>query len=283
MSYGYDDLGCFTELEIAAGVPSLVFGPGRRYLKDKVNAEQKLAAEGICNEKKLTAVKLIAGVEEKSTIKDRILKKIYLDEIDYLIKRYAKKEALPAEHVHIVQQRNCLEILVKGFFRKVCKLDLDTYLSEKIDIFIKEILANKEHKIVYDRVGLVQNFIHNQVDYAYGKNEHCKLPRAHIKNLLSAARLHLNICDIKYSESNLLITIIQKSQVASDSELENPAVVKLMNGKKYMSTWRVKHMLPLTYYSRERIRDKANEIKDLSLELPLDEYQRCIIHIYSRI
>ena len=226
------------------------------------------------------AIKLIAGLDNCAQIKNKLIKKIFHDNLDDMIIRYAEIESLPKEHVKIVKLNNCLEILIKGFFKKVGGFVLTSNLIDEIDSFIESIYINDDLKIVYERVSEIQRFIHENIDFKYGSNAHQKLPVKHIKNLLSASRLHLNIYDIKYMDSCPLILLIERSNEASTAEKINNKKISLPKGKKYIKNWRVRHMRPLLYFNYESVKIKIQNIYELDDKLPINEFKNNILDAY---
>jgi hypothetical protein len=223
--------------------------------------------------------KLIAGLNSKEQIQNKIIKKLFNDSLDYMIYRYAKKEALPLEHVKIVQQQNCLAILIKGFLKKVGGFVLNSEIVDEITGFIEVTYMNNDLEIVYDRVAKIQKFIHEKIDKKHGKGAHRNLPIKHIRNLLSASRLHLNIFDIKYMDINSLSYLIDKSRETSNIVMINPTKIALPKGKKYIKNWRVRHMKSLLYYNKRDLRCKIHEISHLDRTLSLNMFKRVVIDI----
>lgn len=109
-------LGCFTELEIAAGVPSLVYGRSSGYLDEEKILDDGARARGnsIDRNKESEAMRLLAGLEDKSAMRKVLYRKVLSNSIDYMIMRYAKKEELPVQYLKLVKEGSCLSILIRG-------------------------------------------------------------------------------------------------------------------------------------------------------------------------
>mgnify|MGYP000184984690 CR=1 FL=1 len=146
------------------------------------------------------------------------IRKLLDDNIDYFIYRYCKSESLKNEYIVVVKKSNCLDVLIKGFFRTKCGYTLDVHLVTLIDEFLKEIYINSDLIIVYDRVGKIQKFIHNTVNSISGEGSNLRLSSIDMKELLSASRLHLNIHDLNNRDINEIIYLIQES----DKTLNQP-------------------------------------------------------------
>ena len=140
-----------------------------------------------------------------------------------MIKKYTEDEKLPKEYVNLVKEPKCIQILIKGFLKQKCKLDLTKELIEEIDELIQLIYINFNLDIVYDRVRDVQEFIHKKVRQKNGEDSHFDLDRQDMKNILSSVRLHLNIYDIKNKSIDSLIDIIKKTNHYIGKEYNEPS------------------------------------------------------------
>jgi hypothetical protein len=285
-----DGLNCFTEDEIAAGIPGLLNGPSEaecnRRQKENEEATKKYLAQQAYIEKRLykrkinVATKLIAGLNDKDQIQNKIIKKLFRDKLDYMIVRYANKEFLSFEYIKIAKQPNCLKILINGFLKQVGKYVLTKEINDEIDSFIETIYINDDLEIVYHRVAKIQKFIHDKIDEKHGKNAHIDLPVKQIRDLLSTARLHLNIQDFMYKDINSIAYLINQSILASEAEIKNPTPVILPKGKKYIKNWRVRHMRPLIYFNP--VENKIHEILDLDKNMSTNRFKSLILFIYAR-
>ena len=115
------------------------------------------------------AAKIIAGLESKKHIKIKLIHQLMLDETDYAISRYMQKESIPSHYSKIVKSHNCIDVLIKGFFYMVCKMKYSSSLDLEVAQLYETIKKNDARLIVYDRVGLIQKFIHSEVDKFYGE------------------------------------------------------------------------------------------------------------------
>jgi hypothetical protein len=274
--YGYN---YFTEYEYEEEINKYELrGREQEEQEEQEDAEKKVLAQRY-KKKKSTAIKLIAGLNNKEQIQNKIIKKLFHDELDYMINRYAKKESLPIEYIKIAQQQNCLEILIKGFLKKDGEYVLTSEIIDEINSFIEIIYMNDDLEIVYQRVAKIQKFIHGKIDAKHGQDAHLNITVKHIRNLLSACRLHLNLYDFKYKDINSLIYIIDKSKEASDAEMINPTKVVIPKGKKYIKNWRVRHMKTLFYFTP--IEKKINKILHLKTDTSINQFKALILHIYS--
>lgn len=100
-----------------------------------------------------------------------------------------------------------------------------------------------------------------------------------IQNLLSTARLHLNIQDFTYKDVNSLVHLIYQSNQQSAAEMKNPAKGTLPNGKKYIKSWRADQM---KVAMSNQVEQKVNKMLVLNKKLATDTYKRLIIDYYAR-
>lgn len=198
---------------------------------------------------------------------------------------YAEDERLPNECVQLALQPGSLPILLKGFIKKIFKVVITEDISREIMLLCDAIYLNDELSIVYDRVGRIQKFIHKFAVVEYGFNAHHKLPHRLMRNLLSTARLHLNIMDMKYREANDLFYIFRKSKEMSDLERVNPQPAFIPEGKRFIKNWKTIHLMPLLQYQETSMVDKVIAIlsindEDYEKEGGVDEVKELMIDIY---
>lgn len=192
-----------------------------------------------------------------------------------MIKKYTQDEKLPNEYVNLAKQPNCIRILIKGFLKQKCKLDLTKELIEEIDELIQLLYLNFNLDIVYDRVGSIQEYIHTKIQEKNGKNSHFNLDQQDMKNLLSTARLHLNIYDIKNKSIDSLIDIIRKTNYFIECEYNEPSEPKYISSySKFVPIWKAKKMKSLFNFSYldNSILKKLNILFDININLPKNEF-----------
>ena len=290
-----DMLGAFTELEIAAGVPDLVFGPreestgrGFGYELDAYDVLDEKEEEQV-RTRENSAAKLSKTSETLDSFKMCVIKLLLEEEIDYIIKRYSKKESLPDIYHGLIRQKECLEILIKGMLGKVAKINITSSLEEEVRNVVATVLKNKGMCTPYQRVGEIQSFIHNKVDEIYGRGSCTNLPKQHMRNLLSAARLYLSIREISGGNALYLNYIMDKCEAEAEEEEKRAEqycssdYVYLAAGKHYYPKWRVRHLRHVSYYSRESTRELISNIREVSeAEIGEGLARDKIISLYAR-
>lgn len=267
--------GAFTDLERDAGVPGLMLG-GENESHDN-EAMYKEETRLLRRE----AVELIAHLSSSDEVKEKVVKKLLNYSLQSMISNYAKSEGLPRECVNLARQIDALPVLLKGFVKKIIG-GFPTFESvHEMELLCQEIYENKNLEIVYDRVARIQGFIHDLTIRKSGDESHHLLPKKLMKNLLSTARLHLNIIDIKTQDTIYLSYIFTKSKEASDVEKVSPRHGYIGQGKKHIRNWRVIHLMSLMQFQNHNIGNKIQSILKINPKKDLKDFKLEIINIYS--
>lgn len=283
MSFDTEDLrGMFTELEIASGIASFIDGTDDREAEAPSNQEKE-HLERIDKEKKnreLNAIEMSEKCKTLESLKTLMIKRIINEEIEYIIKRYSLKEELPAIYHQLILKDECIEVLVKGMLSRFAKIKINADLDIKIKKLASSVLQNDSLDSPYTRVGRIQEFIHYTVDANNGRFSCAKLPKLHMKNLLSAARLNLSIKDISEGGILYIKTIMDTCYYESKNEIDNnePDVsLRLALSsvcKNYYPKWKVRHLKHISYYSRETSREIIESIQNIDDDIFFEEENR---------
>ena len=275
--YGYEEAVLYDEYEISVNVPSV------SQASESGGEECQHIKSNLINlrheNKTKEATKLIASINNKEQILNKIIKKLFHENLDYMIIQYSKTERVSFDYIKIAKQHNCLRILIANYLKNVGDYSLTRDINDEIDDFIETISRNDDLETAYQRVHRIQKFIHDKIDQKHGKGRHFSLPVKEIKSLLSTARLYLNIQDFTYKDVNSLSRLIDQSNQQSVAEIENPAKGTLPNGKKYIKSWRAGHMKATL---SKKVEIKVNEMLKLDKDLSTDTYINLIIDIYAR-
>ena len=305
MSYSYFHYP-LTDDEQEAGIGYLLRGDDRYYSlrdddeeekeyidyllsADDANiADQNTTNDNITNHNKerdniidADIIKLIAGLKTNVQIQNKVIKRLFLDNLDCMIGRYSKQQKLPYDYVKVAKQRNCLEILIKGFLKKNGNYILTSGIVREIDLFVEEIYL-MDTDIIYERVRKIQKFIHHKIDEKNGKNTHLALDSRTMKNLLSSARLHLNLEDIKSKDAESLSYLIKQSEYASREEKESPTEMLSSSGEIYTTKKKIKDIKSLIDFGYSEIAHKIYDISNLNINIPLNEFRATVIQIYNK-
>jgi len=212
-------------------------------------------------------IKLISGFNTQKDIKEKTIKKLLEDNLEYMMFTYANKESLSYDYIYISKQKECLKILIKSILKEN-NYTLNSTIIYQIEELIKKIYDNIDKLIVYDRVALVQKFIHQKVDEKNGINAHLLLSKKLMKDILSTARLHLNLRDIQQENLKSLIFIIKKSEKISTNKITD---------KNKMRDF--KSLIDFGYFN---ISKKIVRIYNLNEETPIEKFKKQVISIYRK-
>jgi len=228
--------------------------------------------------KKIT--KLIASMDSNIKIKNAVIKKLFLGNLDYMIDIYSRQEHLPPSYVNIAKQPDCLEILIRGFLKNEGNFILSSEIIDEINLFATDIQLNINFDIVYNRVQKIQEFLHHKVDEHNGNNSHLNLYPKTIKNLLSSARLHLNLQDIKSTNTDLLIHLVAESEKASNEEKVSPSTMISSSNDMYISSKKIRDLRSLIDFGYNNVGNKIYNITQLEIYTSLDNFKDKIIDVY---
>ena len=219
---------------------------------------------------------LIVGLSDTKKVKNAVSKKIILESLDYAINSYAEEEKLPYEFVEIAKQDNGLYILLKLFFKNQ-NLILDPELIEEIEDIVDLVYHKISSKFVYLRVAGIQDIIHDMIQEKFGINSHINLNKKEMRIILSTARLHLEIRDIRHKDAEELMILRRKTNELQSNVYDYPSRPELLPGQKYVPTWRVRHLKSLLRYFPDDFKKILSRINFVSLDLDINDYKRGII------
>lgn len=291
MSSDTDSLRSFlTETEIEAGITSLDQfdddaesgdeDDGGSFTNPPREKSEKRAG-CISAERVKIGAKLIGGLDCVKKIKRRLTNKLLQENTDYAIDRYLRREGVPAVYWNVVSSNDCIETLIFGILYKVCGMSSSMALNGEIAELCVSLKRNSARSIAYDRVGLIQRFVHSKVDSHFGEGAQSRLPVKHMRNLLSVARLHLNLHDINSGDEDYLLYMDGLSTAMSNLEYFLPKETALPEGKTLFPKWRVRHLRPLSHFYRESIREKITDLEALSGDISLSMYAAEALKIYA--
>jgi len=275
----YDD-NAFTQDEIEAGIPSLIYCHDE--FDENSNGEIQISQLDTYK-KNIRISKKIANFSSNNQIKDYLFKETLAEHLPSLIVQYKKEEVLPSKYVTIAMDENCLTILIKEIFKKN-RIALTDNNVQEIDVFVEKIYANNR-TIVYDRVSELQAFIHNKIDSAKGEFAHLELGVVNMRNLLSASRLHLNIFDIRNFNIDEILYIFYKTQHDKEKESLSPKVY-IPRPKKspkhtqigYIADWRYEKMKSIYDYMDHSTYSKFSKIVSLDTNQNIENFRNLALN-----
>lgn len=174
---------------------------------------------------------------------------LLISNISEIVKRYCKYENLTVDYAEVAKQKNVLKDII---LVHIADLDLQFNLNDitKINTIIPDIYINKNRKSVYNRVGLIQNLLHELASEQ--KKDIADLDKEVMRKLLSLCRLHIAISDIRKKNINLIKRELIQNHFDS-MDYSPPLYVTTLN-KQYVQSWKKRHLKSLLHFCPEDVR-----------------------------
>jgi len=265
--------GSLTELERDAGVASLLSGPRCGSNRKDVGKSKEEAYK--------EAAKAIALLTSTRQVKHRLIHLLMKKGLDNAISRYCAYEKLPKVYQTVCRSADCVETLVRGMLYKVCRLEKHAALDAKIGEMAASLRENRDNLSAYDRVSIVQQFIHHRVDIALGEGAHTSLPVHHMQNSLSACRLHLLIIDLQSKHEAYAVYMEELSRIATNLERDRIESGSDAMADRVSPYWRIRHLKTLTHFIESGSRKRITRLREIDEDLPLEEFRREALGIYA--
>ncbi|MGJ4727902.1 hypothetical protein [Luteimonas sp. SDU101] len=277
MTY-FDELGGFTDDEIAAGVPRLVYGRSDADGPRAGGAESPLYR----SVDQVTARILVSPLQSQNAVLSRLSQYVVDGEKDAIVARYAAREELPGEFVSAAIRPDGAVILLKGGLRKLAEI----YPSPEIVAGIVELNdrlhRNADQRTVYARVGGVQAFFHAMA-HQDAPGSQLDLPNRHMRHVLSAMRLHLSLRGMFGGSPGYWETIWKAEIAAAEEEVESPGAGFIPIGKRRIRLWRVPQMKPLSHFASPTARAILYALHAVPTSLPLPRYRDAAIQALATV
>jgi hypothetical protein len=219
------------------------------------------------------AARIVAGITAKSAVRAKLVHRLMREETDAAIASYLWRERIPIAYHALIRLDDCIEILVRGIFYKVAALPRKAALDAEVARLCASLKANEEKLIVYERVGVLQRFVHEKLRLHghAGTRERARVEP--MRCLLSVARLHLNLVDLEARDAEYAVYINEASSARASLEYLSPSVPPpAVEGKRVYPRWRVRHLRPLSYFYRRKARRRLSALLALDIELAFDAY-----------
>lgn len=218
------------------------------------------------------AARIVAGLFVKSAVRAKLVQHLMREETDAAVGWYLRRERIPGPYHPLVRLDECIEILVRGIFYKVAGLPRNAALDAEVARLCASLKANEEKLIVYDRVGVMQRFVHEKLRL-HGNARTAERVRVEpMRCLLSVARLHLNLVDLEARDAGYAAYMNEASSARASLEYVSPSPPPALEGKRVYPRWRVRHLRPLSYFYRRKGRQRLSTLLALDIELPFDAY-----------
>lgn len=263
MSYDYWGDG-FTDLEMAAGIPDLVYGqdidtgsldedkntmlpPQRDHqdiLKLYSDEDNEIVSSFSLLKLKSHFLNKILNCQSTSAIerylKDEV-KKLYIDRLALV---YFKEEKLDCSLIKFAKSENCLEEILKNVLFKHSEIPFRDELQNSIKKEVEKIHSSKLS--TYYKTGMIQAFIHNTINDYYDTNAaHLLLSTDVMRTALSITRLNIFIYSILTKSQSDLAKEIAQAHEEAEREKQKNTDTRILNKKKYILNWKVRHLKPL--------------------------------------
>lgn len=219
------------------------------------------------------AARTIAGLTVKSAVRAKLVHHLMREETDAAIASYFCRERIPTVYHAIVRQDDCIEILVRGIFYKVATLPRKAALDAEIARLCASLKANEEKLIAYDRVGVLQRFVHEKLRLHGDAGTVGRVRVEPMRCLLSVARLHLNLVDLQVHDAGYAVFMNEVSNARASLEYLSPSSPPpSVEGKRVYPRWRVRHLRPISYFFRRKAKRRLSALLTLDIELTFDTY-----------
>lgn len=228
------------------------------------------------------AARLVAGLTDKSAVRAKLTHRLMREETDAAIESYMRRERIPAPYRAVIRLENCMEILVRGIFYKVAELPREAALDSEIARLCASLRANPDKLIAYERVGVLQKFVHENLRLQKYANTAKRVPVEPMRCLLSVARLHLNLVDLEARGAGYAIYMNEVSSASASLEYLSPSLPPpSIEGKRIYPRWRVRHLRPLSYFYRRKARWRFSALLAIDIELAFDTYVDAACRVFA--
>lgn len=218
------------------------------------------------------AARIIGGLTVNSAVRAKLVHHLMREETDAAIAWYLRRERIPIAYHTIVRLDDCIEILVRGIFYKVAALPRKAALDAEIARLCTSLKANEENLIAYERVGLLQRYVHEKLRLHGDAGTVGRVRVEPMRCLLSVARLHLNLVDLKARDPGYAVYMNEVSNARAALEYLSPSPPPSLEGKRVYPRWRVRHFRPLSYFYCRKARRRLSALLNLDIELTFDTY-----------
>lgn len=271
------DLYAFTEDEIRAGVPALVYGTEKQ--DDQLNGED----DNELNKEKpdykneylehykrivlLRCLKKCANCKESQKIIEIFIKEIHKELIHSVIKKFREKHPTRRALCNISAEDNGLHIIISGYLKKYLSIYPN---NNDLQHLVAHVTSSQD--LIYDRVGLVQTFIHTKIQEKYGKDSHRIIDRKLIQEILNACRLHLLLNNLKKMNH---IELLERGDMVREhlydnslSEAESWKPVRA--GARHIPLWKSKNIKEVYSFIEPEVKSCIGRLNNHGKENNLD-------------
>ena len=238
--------------------------------------KEKLYIEDISkyNIRQQQFIKIISGLSTHTQIKNRLMRKLFLDGMDEAIYNYSVSEKLPYEFQRFAKQNDGLEIIIKNCLKSHIMIKFDSDFIDRLKD-LKFFITNRLNEdIIYDKVSYVQQFIHEEINFS---SSILQLDKNIMKNTLSATRLYLEIKTLKNLDYTYMLKSHYKTEDTASSQEKIYFKHRLNKFQKYVPGWRKKHLKSLLDFFSNNSKNEILIFDKLSINENIEEYKNNII------
>jgi len=193
--------------------------------------------------------------------------------------RYSKKENLSHSFLLAAESDQGLYFLTTNILNKM-NIDLCDNIKKSTHYLINKLYENNNENIVYERVGLIQAFVHSEFVRCYGSSALEKVDNETMRSFLSACRLHLYLYDLKHKSKEYNLKQIELTQLAYNYEMSKVGEIKVLpSGKKFFPRWKAQHMKHLFYFSSYERRTDFEKLDTIDKTLSRRSFLESVIEI----
>lgn len=150
MGYFNDDDYAFTHNELSCGLNHIL----TEDYDEEQNINESIDSRVINNK----LIKIIGSSEGFEEIKEDIVKTLVKNRLQMELNSFTRKNEIFSNYDNIFDPKGII-VLIKFILIKK-GIELNKKIEANINIIVNKIIKNKNFDIIYDRVGLVQSFIH---------------------------------------------------------------------------------------------------------------------------
>lgn len=262
----YNNTGfVLTELETKAGLGAILSGYAD-------NEQPEEAASECEKDKKDAIISLVSAIEdewdssENRYNRDVVIFEYVKNNVQLFIDNYSDEEGLDVGLQKLAKKDDCIQILVRNSLVQLTGSKVYDGLNYEIINLERIIHENKKGFLVYDKVNRVQKIIHeNSVSPM-------KLDKAVMKNILSCARLHINLWQLKTLCLEKYLEVQIENHIAMKREKSRPSKKYVLDESRFYESQRYPNMKPLQSFTRGKPDNVLQRIYEVSLGLTKYDY-----------
>ena len=262
----YKDTGfVLTELETEAGLGAILSG----YAGNEELEEAEIEYE---EDSKDPVLSLISAIEdewdssENRYNRDAVIFEYVKRNVQSFIDEYSRIEKLDFGLQKLAKKDDCIQILVRNSLVQLTGSRIYDGLNYEIISLERMIHENRRGFLVYDQVNRVQRIIHENSNNPMG------LDKSVMKSILSCARLHINLWQLKTLSLEQYLEVQIENHVAMKREKKKPSKKYVLDRSNFYKSQRYPNMRPLQSFIDKKVDNVFQSIYEVSLRLSKDDY-----------